>query len=1144
MLKHGKGELTTVGSAARRIAMEKGFAFCGVAGCGKMTMATATGGTRKHECGTADTDEAHAAPKTPAKADGSYKGKLAATMAAARARGARAEESKRRRSTSGGAPSAKKKRREAHTPGSRRSAASGGAPSSEARTPCSSMRRASSIGSGGGGSVLTGVKTASGRAVKRALRYGDDDDDEAATAATTPPPPPPPQPPPPPVEEAPPPPPRPASMAAWAPRALSMFGVLNRGLVADPIGLASLDARAALTNVLNYSWPKARAPLEPRRAAADEDEEAEAVKAADAARCAGPEWAALRFLKKQFIQKATGTLKSNGIIDLMAPGAIAALEAKYNRADEPLDEELLDIWMDADVAADFKADDVKGALARKKRGGGRDHLGWGPDDVKFLVNRAGGCDFLVPLVNAFAQGRFNGCTAEEVELITALRGIPLAKERGNATKARPIGIGTFFKGIAGSLLVSRKKAELRERAGNHQFAVGVSDGTGVAGRILTATLKNGGEGFGVGWSDGENAFGSIHRKNMILALHEVNEMARFARLGYGHNANVSFAQGDTVFTLTQERGGPQGCPLAMPAYCIAQSKALAPMLETIFSTEQEGGDGKVVPACIADDIGIAGEVKDLIRANKMLSETLENETGVRSSALHVYAPNLSVDDRAALIAAGAVIEEQGTVFAGTPIGEDAFIKMWVQSRADDLIKLLAFAEKVAALDGDRGVQLVVHWLRTTIGPTFNHVLRNVVPRLVREQAQRLDDAIANTVLRLTGQAESFAAASDVERMRARTLIQLPIDCGGLGFQSQVMLSDAAYVAGWAAALHTVVGEKSGLGLQLPDAADDAPGFLEDYNLSLEKLRPLLKHELYEKLEWRTIWTDPLMGVQSQVRETLNAHKRKLFVATLPAGGSLNERILRNHALGQNTPEAGAWLTSCLLNPRNQMGNGPFCVAVGKRLLLPVVGVAEGPCIACAGPLDTRGHHASCCPGINKSNRHTIFQNATSVHAREAAQVFEKAPTVATYYAQKPTAEGDNVDDTLSKGDIGLTFKTHQAASLIIVDFTVVAAAKGAPAPYATAGDAAKAAEAAKRKQYAERYDFPPDRFVAFAVEDSGALGPSAKAFQWAIATACGGTANDIARRHRRIVEETSVALQIALYNQHRRFLAACVPPSG
>ena len=112
-----------------------------------------------------------------------------------------------------------------------------------------------------------------------------------------------------------------------------------------------------------------------------------------------------------------------------------------------------------------------------------------------------------------------------------------------------------------------------------------------------------------------------------------------------------------------------------------------------------------------------------------------------------------------------------------------------------------------------------------------------------------------------------------------------------------------------------------------------------------------------------------------------------------------------------------------------------------------------------------------------------------------------------------------------------------------MDFTVVAAAKGAPAPYATAGDAAKAAEAAKRKQYTERYDIPPDRFIAFAVEDSGALEPSAKALQWTIATACGGTANNIARRHRRIVEETSVALQIALYNQHRRFLAACVPPS-
>jgi len=65
------------------------------------------------------------------------------------------------------------------------------------------------------------------------------------------------------------------------------------------------------------------------------------------------------------------------------------------------------------------------------------------------------------------------------------------------------------------------------------------------------------------------------------------------------------------------------------------------------------------------------------------------------------------------------------------------------------------------------------------------------------------------------------------------------------------------------------------------------------------------------------------------------------------------------------------------------------------------------------------------------------------------------------------------------------------------------------AVYTTAGDAAKAAETAKCKQYNDRYDIPPGRFIAFAVEDSGALGPSAKAFQRAIATACGGTVNNI-----------------------------------
>ena len=40
--------------------------------------------------------------------------------------------------------------------------------------------------------------------------------------------------------------------------------------------------------------------------------------------------------------------------------------------------------------------------------------------------------------------------------------------------------------------------------------------------------------------------------------------------------------------------------------------------------------------------------------------------------------------------------------------------------------------------------------------------------------------------------------------------------------------------------------------------------------------------------------------------------------------------------------------------------------------------------------------------------------------------------------------------------------------------------------------------------YAERYDIPPGRFIAFRWKTPRA-GPSAKALQWAIAAACGGT---------------------------------------
>ena len=160
--------------------------------------------------------------------------------------------------------------------------------------------------------------------------------------------------------------------------------------------------------------------------------------------------------------------------------------------------------------------------------------------------------------------------------------------------------------------------------------------------------------------------------------------------------------------------------------------------------------------------------------------------------------------------------------------------------------------------------------------------------------------------------------------------------------------------------------------------------------------------------------------------------------------------------------------------------------------------------------------------------------------KPATTFFSRTPAVEIYYPKKPEAEGDDVDNTASMADIGITLKNTNADSPILVDFTVVAVVKGAPAEYESAGAAACAAENAKTAKYVKRYAIPDDKFVGFGVETTGALGAQAKAFLQRVASAAGGSPRLIAQRYRNMTAVLAVALKKALFNIEKRYLALCV----
>ena len=361
-----------------------------------------------------------------------------------------------------------------------------------------------------------------------------------------------------------------------------------------------------------------------------------------------------------------------------------------------------------------------------------------------------------------------------------------------------------------------------------------------------------------------------------------------------------------------------------------------------------------------------------------------------------------------------------------------------------------------------------------------------------------------------------------------------------------MLAEAAYIGAWASTLHLVVNAETGLGLPKPGPDDELPRFLDGYTRAIDNVRPRIKAELLAKLDPRKLWDSPLAGVQTEVAAALHDYARKAFVETLPTGNGLADRAKRVLALAQNTPEASAWVTSNPLIANQKMSNDVFRIAVRERLLLPAhEHHAAQACAKCAAPLEPMGTHAACCPGLERSNRHKQIQEVVVTVVKPETTFFVRAPHVEIYYAKKPEADGDDVDNTASMADIGITLKNTHAESPILVDFTVVAPVKGMPKDYPSAGTTACEAEAKKSDQYNKRYAIPGDKLVGFGVETTGALGAQAKAFLHRVATAAGGSPRLIAQRYRNMTAAIAVALKKALANIEKRYLALCVnAPEG
>ena len=875
---------------------------------------------------------------------------------------------------------------------------------------------------------------------------------------------------------------------------------------------------------------------------------------------------ALQNLKLGKFSKASRVLSSIGLANLADPAVLKALRDKYpDTPQEQLEEEeenypSVEAWMAAQVEG-VEVTDVQKYLSSRKRGtaGGPD--GWTYDHLKQLIR---GVEGSITVLTAFINIIIKGFLFWEKGELVDQRGVALRKDLSDGTKVRPIAIGCAFYMLACGVVQRVHKAGLRALASPWQKAIGTPDGVGGAALGLKLALELNPHWVGV-VTDVTNAFGNGSRPAYFNGLRPLAgvlpvfapQVGLFREEGIDWNApnTVKYKNGNGDVSIEQKRGISQGGALSSPAYSIAQASIMLPILGAPLQ------EGRIALAKFVDDSGLAGDPDLALELTVKVREAMKTRLGVDWGTREVVDLNkvLTEDQTKAYEEAGFKVCTDGVMFVGVPIGTDDYIKSRVKDAGEAVKRLIRLCVDMVARGGDSDLQRVFRYLRMSVVPSFNHVLRNVDPAFTRPVAKDIDGAVVQALRSMMPELDqALSAANPDHREWALALLRLPIRLGGLGLISQAAVVDTAYVGAMAQSLSSVVGPRERGGLGLPEIPEELPPCLKSYKEALGRIREKVPGDTahLDGLDLEDVWT-AVNGIPN-AQTLLSTAVNKIKKADLDAKIREEEEndpfgeIRRINFEAQQSKEGGAWLTAPPSLLGAQMSNPIFVSAVVRRLGLPNPNFVEGmECAKCGKDLDPYDNHALVCADLMGARKcgSKVHEDALKACIRESGNYLVPGqPAIATFYERK-----EGTGTTNHKADAGYIQAGQPASATVLVDCVMTnprRSTRGSNSKYVP-GEAARDAEADKLRHYQRYYEIPPHsagtHIFGFGQETGGPLGPKAKELLVSLADSCAPhsylsnlyrTTED---RYNRFLDRFSVVTQGLVSNYIRLYKYRCYP---
>ena len=342
---------------------------------------------------------------------------------------------------------------------------------------------------------------------------------------------------------------------------------------------------------------------------------------------------------------------------------------------------------------------------------------------------------------------------------------------------------------------------------------------------------------------------------------------------------------------------------------------------------------------------------------------------------------------------------------------------------------------------------------------------------------------------------------DREKQRIVDQILLQISRGGIGIQSSEDTRRMAYVGSWA-----LIGQRieTILGIE-----------------QMDQVRTDLAIHM-SQMVIAGIVREGDLTVQSELSRKYAAIKGnktfEMVVPLVPATGVSNHdsdplTTARVHQAKANMDSvASAWLSALPTHPRAVMNNSAFDIAIRNRLLLDCLDDGEEAvtraCRGCRKRESYNGSHVRCgCRKMVLQGTRQPIRNKQHTEMQEALKaIITSTPDYGYAVSNRPSnlcdkfglIEGEALDEgqQLMYGDVLLIDKTGTRPD-IVIDITV-ASTHSANHHSTQPGDMADKAEKTKRDKWRRKgFDITDNRrarMVVFAVDQSGALGRSARGF--------------------------------------------------